>query len=218
MFLDELDELDERLSRISSGATAMVAGDMDAIDLSAMRREGHTVKGTARVMGYEAVGLAAGLIEEVWDRISSGDVDPSAALGDALLLLSTQLELAGRESPQSGSVSLVAAVARLHDLAPGTTRPELPAPATIIGENRANTRPGSRQTDDGTDGVEDVEVLPSREIPDRPNASLAVSPESKSASRREPPDLPVEYGGVIGAVESWATEGTIIVNAGACIA
>ena len=102
-----LDELDERLSRISSGATAMVAGDMDAIDLSAMRREGHTVKGTARVMGYEAVGLAAGLIEEVWDRISSGDVDPSAVLGDALLLLSTQLELAGRESPQSGSASLV---------------------------------------------------------------------------------------------------------------
>ena len=209
-----LDELDERLSRISSGATAMVAGDMDAIDLSAMRREGHTVKGTARVMGYEAVGLAAGLIEEVWDRISSGDVDPSAVLGDALLLLSAQLELAGRESPQSGSASLVAAVARLHDLAPGTTRPELPEPATIIGENRANTQAGSRHTDDETDGVEDVEVLPSREIPDRPNASFAVSPESKSASRREPPDLPVEYGGVIGAVESWATEGTVIVNAG----
>ncbi len=33
-------------------------------------------------------------------------------------------------------------------------------------------------------------------------------------SRREPPDIPAEYGGMIGAVESWASEGTVVVNAG----
>ena len=37
---------------------------------------------------------------------------------------------------------------------------------------------------------------------------------NQPVSRREPPELPVEYGGLIGAIDSWATEGTVIVNAG----
>ena len=90
-----LDELHQRSGRLASGARALVAGEEGSVDVSAMRREGHTIKGTARVMGYEAVGSAALMIEQIWDGIADGAFEATAALGKALAVLVEKLEMAG---------------------------------------------------------------------------------------------------------------------------
>jgi chemotaxis protein histidine kinase CheA len=264
-----LDELDQRSGRLASAARLLANGDAGSLDVSAMRREGHTIKGTARVMGYETIGLVALMIEEIWDGIAAGDLDATASLGEALAKLCVEMELAGRENPQLGTPSLREAAAAVHEIVPTATLPDFPetpdepeplpapkpqpepatAPATApaVGQARATSAGNANESvvearspqPEDADVIEDVELLPPASVTAGGPAPLAVlpsNPESASrreagsrsdtlpvstgpqlgrpASRREPPDLPVEYGGVIGAVESWATEGTVIVNAG----
>lgn len=241
-----LDELHQRSGRLASGARALVAGEEGSVDVSAMRREGHTIKGTARVMGYEAVGSAALMIEQIWDGIADGAFEATAALGKALAVLVEKLEMAGHENPQAGTTDLRAAAAAVHELVPVVAVPDFPAPAEPGGPpdpaeegappvTVAETARGSEpvpiegvelipplvvSTDEPADGltVEESKTRPPsrrdgagpRETP--PEAT-APEPE-RPASSEEPPELPVEYGGLIGAVESWASEGTVIVNAG----
>ena len=230
-----LDELDQRSGRLASGSDTMAAGDVQAVDFAAMRREGHTIKGTARVMGYEAIGLVAQMIESIWDAIAAGDVDGSAELGTALSKLCVELELAGRENPQTGTADLRAAVEAVAALAP-----TVDAPALEDAGDGSGPQGASPDAEPASELVEDVEVLPpakfasvdvgdaialpddpvrsaSRREPGSASDTLPVStgPQlSAPGSRREPPDLPSEYEAVIEAIDGWARDGTVIVNAG----
>lgn len=209
-----LDELDQRSGRLATAARALAAGDDGSIDLPAMRREGHTIKGTARVMGYEAIGSVAVMLEEVWDGISTGDVEADADLGDALAALCVELELAGRENPETGTPSLRAAAAAVHDLVPDVALPEFPEPARDEEAAPADPAPAAPEPDpdppdppaEASEVVEAAEVVspaPDAAPPPRPPASLALTPgdTTDSASRRETDDrdtLPVSTGTQLG--------------------
>ncbi len=243
-----LDELDERSSRLASGARALAAGDQGSVDVAAMRREGHTIKGTARVMGYEAIGSVGLMIEEIWDGIADGAIEATPSVGEVLAVLVSELESAGRENPQAGTTGLAAAAAAVHELVPTVAVPDIPGAEEPDGPPEPPEEgPGSPSPDRiakemrarEPEPVEDLDVVPPPVETDTPSVALtAEETESRPTSRRnaagarqppaestgpgpgqpaaemEPPELPVEYGGLIGAVDSWASEGTVIVNAG----
>ena len=57
-----LDEVAERSERLIEGGQAMQRGSVDEEMAGVMLREGHTIKGTARVMGFEAMSDAGKMI------------------------------------------------------------------------------------------------------------------------------------------------------------
>lgn len=78
------DELDERASSLADGARSLAAGDLTSELAGKMLREGHTIKGTGRVMGYEAIARGGETSELIWRWIQSGDLAPSSMLARTL--------------------------------------------------------------------------------------------------------------------------------------
>ncbi len=65
-----VEEVTERSARLVEGAQSLGAGTMTPQEAGDLLREGHTIKGTGRVMGYEDVG-SAGLMPVVFQLKSS---------------------------------------------------------------------------------------------------------------------------------------------------
>ena len=78
------DELDERAASLADGARAMADGALTSEISGRMLREGHTIKGTGRVMGYEAIARGGETSELVWRWIQAGELEPSSMLARAL--------------------------------------------------------------------------------------------------------------------------------------
>ena len=78
------DELDERSRSLVEGAQAMAAGELSAEATGKMVREGHTIKGTGNVMGYDGIALGGQTCELVWRWIQQGDIEPSSMLARTL--------------------------------------------------------------------------------------------------------------------------------------
>jgi chemotaxis protein histidine kinase CheA len=218
-----LDELEQRSGRLAAGAKAVAAGEAAEVDLASMRREGHTIKGTARVMGYDAVAVGAVVLEAAWDQIAAEDLEATPSVGEAMLKLCDQLREAGRESPTTGTPGLRSALADMGAAVPSIEVPDLPEaapsaepePATAVVPDEPKVAPSAPPS-------ESIDPRPTQGSASRREAGSssdtlpapAGAQLSQPASRREPPDIPAEYGGVIGEIESWASEGTVIVNAG----
>ena len=66
-------EVSERSELLAQGARSLASGDVTAVLVDDMYREGHTIKGTARMMGFNAVSDAGKLLEDVWRADVSGD-------------------------------------------------------------------------------------------------------------------------------------------------
>ncbi len=79
-----VDEVAQRSRMLVEGADAIEMGAADDELAGSMLREGHTIKGTGRVMGYEAVSLAGLMLEDVWRWIHQGAIEPSPTLAEAL--------------------------------------------------------------------------------------------------------------------------------------
>lgn len=79
-----LEEIHERSRGLVEGAAEVGSGELDRELAGSMLREGHTIKGTGRVMGYEAVARAGEMLEEVWRWLHRGEVEATERLGDAL--------------------------------------------------------------------------------------------------------------------------------------
>ena len=74
------EELNERSAVLADGARAIEAGVVDEIDPEEMRREGHTIKGTGRMMGFTAISSAGKLLEDTWRSIDEGGLEIDARL------------------------------------------------------------------------------------------------------------------------------------------
>ena len=85
------DEVASRSAALVDGAVRLAARDYDAELTADMYREGHSVKGTSRVMGFEALSVAGKLLESTWRSIDSGDLEWDADIADALLALAEAL-------------------------------------------------------------------------------------------------------------------------------
>ena len=224
-----LDELDQRAGRLSTAANTLALGDIEKIDFRLVCREAHTIKGTARVMGYVAVGAGAAVLEAAWDEIAAGSVPAGHDLGEALEAVAVALHSAGDESPRDGTVELTEALERLTGLVQGLEMPDMPftaEPGETVDPDPAQPQATSRASAGFEDG--DSMVLPTFPRPPgaRPESGEATgaaddreTPKGSSVGLVEAPEpqrleVPEAYAGLIGAVEDWAGDGTVIVNIG----
>ena len=106
------DELDERSASLAEGAHAMMNDAITPELAGRMLREGHTIKGTGRVMGYEGIARGGEACEIVWRFVQQGDLAPSSMLGRTLLMLADAIPsaLSGDGSEVSDAIDTVRAL------------------------------------------------------------------------------------------------------------
>ena len=130
-----LDEVTERSARLVEGAQALRAGAVSPQEAGDLLREGHTIKGTGRVMGYEDVGSAGLMLEMIWRWIQQGDITPVPLFGRVLEGLSAAIPRA-IEDPAELSVAMTA----VHEFFDGQELPEeLPPAPQVEGATAAAT-------------------------------------------------------------------------------
>lgn len=109
--LDSLfrEELTERASSLSEGAKAVIDGAVTPEIAGKMVREGHTIKGTGRVMGHEVIARGGETCEVIWRWIQHGELEPSMMLGRALSHLVDSLPeaLGGSGHGVSGAIDAI---------------------------------------------------------------------------------------------------------------
>jgi chemotaxis protein histidine kinase CheA/ActR/RegA family two-component response regulator len=165
------DELDERSSSLASGARAMAEGELTMDLAGRMLREGHTIKGTGRVMGYEGIARGGETSEFVWRWIQQGDLQPSSMLARTLEHLANAIPgaLAGDDVQISVAIDTVRAIVSDPTLVdqlpeplvsqdvtpPSATPPSAPsAEATATSEAEAeDPSAGSSEPDGGADAT-----------------------------------------------------------------
>ncbi|MDK1017701.1 MAG: Hpt domain-containing protein, partial [Actinomycetota bacterium] len=106
------DELDERSRSLSRGAEAMLAGEITSELMGQMIREGHTIKGTGRVMGYEGIARGGEACEAVWRFIQLGELPANSMLARSLLLLAESIPhaLGGDDAAVSDAIEALRTV------------------------------------------------------------------------------------------------------------
>ncbi len=123
------DEVGERSDALVHGARALATGDFANGLLQDMCREGHTIKGTARMMGFLAVSDAGKLLEDAWGELRDGEQIPDQALADALEALSLELLPALAADPATGTPELAEGMRAVRQAMRGDAIP-LQEPAT----------------------------------------------------------------------------------------
>lgn len=233
-----LDEVAERSARLIEGGKAMQQGRVDGGLCGTMLLESHTIKGTARVMGFEAMSRAGKLMEELWSGVKSGEIEPYPNLGRALVALAESLPEAAQGDPTAGTPAMVTGMEKLNratgNALDDVASPEEPAAPPVAAqfdpEPDGPAGAGGPDPDDAPiadvvplPGVPQVPVVPAVQPPPEaaPAVDAAVAPrhvplESSPAPPPEPdadisgPDL----GGLLSSLENWATGQTIQVGAG----
>ena len=119
-----LDEVTERSARLVEGAQALRAGTVSPQEAGDLLREGHTIKGTGRVMGYDDVGSAGLMLEMIWRWIQQGDITPVPLFGRVLEGLSAAIPKA-LDDPAELAVAMTA----VHEFFDGQELPEELPPA-----------------------------------------------------------------------------------------
>jgi two-component system chemotaxis sensor kinase CheA len=116
-------EIVERADRLIDGARTFAAGNGGKALASDLYREGHTIKGTARMMSYTAIADAGKLLEEAWKAVHEGETVVTPALGSSLEGLGAALAPAIDADPATGSPALTDAVRAVHRELHGGDRP-----------------------------------------------------------------------------------------------
>ncbi len=122
-----VEEVTERSARLIEGALALRAGTMTPQEAGDLLREGHTIKGTGRVMGYDDVGAAGLMLEMLWRWIQHGDLMPEPVFGELLESLSASIPGAVDDPTE-----LSEAMNAIHEFLEGQTLPEELPPAPVV--------------------------------------------------------------------------------------
>jgi two-component system sensor histidine kinase and response regulator WspE len=142
-----LDEVTERSARLVEGAQALRAGTVSPQEAGDLLREGHTIKGTGRVMGYDDVGSAGLMLEMIWRWIQQGDITPVPLFGRVLEGLSAAIPRA-LDDPAELSVAMTA----VHEFFDGQELPEELPPAPQVDGAAASSSEGASTDPDGGGG------------------------------------------------------------------
>ena len=129
-----IDEVTERSQRLVEGAEALRAGTVTPQEAGDLLREGHTIKGTGRVMGYDDVGSAGLMLEMIWRWIQQGDITPAPIFGRVLEALSSAIP-----SALDDPAELSAAMAAVHEFFEGQELPDELPPAPQVDGNASAT-------------------------------------------------------------------------------
>ncbi len=125
-----VDEVSERSARLVEGGRALRAGTLTSQEAGDLLREGHTIKGTGRVMGYEDVASAGLMLEMLWRWIQHGDIEPAPIFGRVLEGLGAAIPGA-LEDP----TDLIEAMSAVHEFFAEQALPEeLPLPPSVRSE------------------------------------------------------------------------------------
>ncbi len=122
-----VDEVVERSARLVEGAQALSAGTMTSQEAGDLLREGHTIKGTGRVMGYDDVASAGLMLEMVWRWIQHGDLTTEPDFGRLLETLSGSIPRAVDDPTE-----LAEAMDAIHGFLDGRSLPEELPPAPVV--------------------------------------------------------------------------------------
>lgn len=87
------DEAKERLASINQKLVAFEAGSLDAEGLIALRRDAHTIKGSALMLGVQDVGNVAHLFEDVMEHLIEHPEDRTPPIIQFLFDLHDQLKV-----------------------------------------------------------------------------------------------------------------------------
>lgn len=109
-------EIEERSARLIAGAISLTAGEPGESLYADMVREGHTIKGTARMMGYSAVSDAGKLLEDVWRSLREGEIEADVTIASPLERLARELEEAVLADPSTGTPGLATGMRDLRRL------------------------------------------------------------------------------------------------------
>jgi two-component system, chemotaxis family, sensor kinase CheA len=118
------DEVSERAHRLIEGGRRMATEGVDPGQVPELVRDAHTIKGSARVMGYAAMARGAETLERLWKQVRDGAVAADAELGELLAGLASSLEDAAEAHPAEGTPQLANAMTE----ADGFTRGPAPDP------------------------------------------------------------------------------------------
>ncbi len=122
-----IDEVTERSARLVEGAQALRAGTVTPQEAGDLLREGHTIKGTGRVMGYDDVGSAGLMLEMIWRWIQQGEITPAPLFGRVLEALSSAIP-----SALDDPAGLSDAMATVHEFFEGQDLPDELPPAPQV--------------------------------------------------------------------------------------
>lgn len=104
-------ELEERSDALLQAARALLIGDLDPFDFEDIVRHAHTVKGSARLMGEEAIASAAAMLEQTWRALREQRLEASTELAASLIELSERL---GQSLAVDNTAELARAVSRVE--------------------------------------------------------------------------------------------------------
>lgn len=125
-----VDEVSERSARLVDGGRSLRAGTLTSQEAGDLMREGHTIKGTGRVMGYDDVASAGLMLEMLWRWIQHGDIEPAPLFGRLLEGLGAAIPRA-LEDP----AELIEAMSAVHEFFEDQSLPEeLPPPPAARSE------------------------------------------------------------------------------------
>ncbi|MDH3730624.1 MAG: response regulator [Acidimicrobiia bacterium] len=217
-------EVDERVARLIEGSQALAEGDVPDDVAGTMFREGHTIKGTGRVMGFVAISRAGQALEGVWRQLQHGDIQASPDLAGALERLSRSIPDALDSDSEKGSPELNAAIAGLNDVLNGSSpepakvaaaAPAAPERVEAPSEPMAVASPEPLEVaidtaESVTDVVDAEEVT--TETTDQPAPVVRIETDSSAAPAEEVDEV-LELGGLLGALDTWASEEMTRVNA-----
>jgi len=185
-------EVAERSARLAEGARALRNGDVTPHLAGELMREGHTIKGTGRVMGYDHVATAGEMLEMIWRWIQHGEITPAPIFGRVLEGLGASLPIALTEPDV-----LDEAMAAVYDYFKGE---ELPEPLPVYDPAAAKSAKPLLEVVDGDDaGKEDAkasepeaeqeEPEPQAEPADEPEEVIDASPMPESDVEDEPDEV-----------------------------
>jgi two-component system, chemotaxis family, sensor kinase CheA len=104
-------ELEERSGALVEAARRLLVGDATSDAMNDAVRDAHTVKGSARLMGNEAVASAAAALEQAWRAVSEERLQPNTEVAASLIELAEQL---GHAYDGENAVELAKALTRVN--------------------------------------------------------------------------------------------------------
>ena len=172
-------EVAERSARLADGARALRNGDVTHELAGELMREGHTIKGTGKVMGYDHVATAGQMLEMIWRWIQRGDITPAPIFGRVLEGLAATLPIALTEPD-----ILDEAMAAVYDYFKGE---ELPEPLPVYDPAAAKSNAPMLEV---VDSGEDEDPPPPEPDQDEKKPEASEDDEPEDEAEEEPEDEP----------------------------
>jgi len=211
-----LDEVEERSTRLVAGSTAIVEGTLTEQLAGEMVRQAHTIKGTGRVMGFDAIARVGDVLERLWREIQQGSRPADEELGALIKRLVEELIPSSRANAKIGTLRLWKKLNAVEEAIDW----ELSEPEEDDVDADTSEFPEDGASTAGADTQDILDLLdkavagltpPTAEPDEFIDRRLA---ETKTSSQLLRYADTSDLGGLLGALNTWATEQAVNVNAG----